>query len=54
MNSIEEKEVCRMYKEARYQKLQERILADMYLCEEEDIRELLKRNGVYNPDGKVR
>lgn len=32
--------------------MQERILADMYLCDVKDIREILVRNGVYNPNPK--
>lgn len=54
MNRMEEMEICRLYKEAKYQKLQERILADMFLCEVVDIREILERNGIYNPDGRVK
>ena len=52
MNRVEEMEIVRMYKEAKYQRLQERILADMYLCEVEDIREILVRNGVYSASPK--
>jgi len=49
---MEEMEICRMYKEAKHQKMQERILADMYLCEVADIREILVRNGVYNENSR--
>lgn len=52
MNRVDEMEICRLYREAKYQKMQERILADMYLCDVEDIREILIRNGVYNPAGR--
>lgn len=54
MNKMEELEICRLYREAKYQKMQERILADMYLCTVADIREILERNGVYNQNGKVK
>lgn len=54
MNKMEELEICRLYREAKYQKMQERILADMYLCTVADIKEILERNGVYNQNGKVK
>lgn len=54
MNKIDEMEICRLYREAKYQKMQERILADMYLCDVADIHEILVRRGVYNENGRVK
>lgn len=48
VNKIDEMKICRLYREARHQKMQERILADMYSCDVADIREILVRRGVYN------
>lgn len=54
MNSVDERDICISYRDAKYQKLQERILADLYDCEVSDIRDILIRNGVYNPSAKLK
>ena len=37
MNRNDEMDIVRNYREAKYPKSQERILADLYLCEVSDI-----------------
>lgn len=54
VSKIDEMEICRLYKEAKYQKMQERILADMYLCDVADIRKILVKHGVYNENSRVK
>lgn len=54
VSKIDEMEICRLYKEAKYQKMQERILADMYLCDVAEIREILKKHGAYNENGRAK
>lgn len=41
MNRNDEMDIVRNYREAKYPKSQERILADLYLCEVSDIQEIL-------------
>ena len=52
MNRNDEMDIVRNYREAKYPKSQERILADLYLCEVSDIQEILIRNGVYRQNAK--
>lgn len=52
MNRIDEQDICISYRDAKYPKMQERVLADLYDCEVEDIREILVRNGIYNPNAR--
>lgn len=54
MNRIDEQDIVISYRDAKYPKMQERILADLYDCDVEDIREVLKRNGVYNPNARTK
>ncbi len=54
MRAADEMEICRLYREAKYQGRQEQILADLYLCSTEDIHEILVRHGVYNQKAKTK